>query len=145
MTEKLKIAGVQMDIAFGDPQANLRRMSQTLATTAEGGSQLTVFPECALTGYCFNSRQEAMPLAETIPGPSTERVGKLCRELDVHCVFGLLEIDGDRLFNACVLVGPQGLVGSYRKVHLPYLGVDAFAAPGDRPFAVHDVLVLASG
>src|SRR5262249_5376315 len=45
----------------------------------------------------------------------------------------------DRLFNACALVGPTGLVASYRKVHLPLLGVDRFATPGDRPFAVHDL------
>jgi predicted amidohydrolase len=57
----------------------------------------------------------------------------------VHCVFGLLEVDGERLFNACVLVGPDGLVASYRKIHLPSLGVDRFTTPGDRPFAVQAV------
>ena len=45
---------------------------------------------------------------------------------------------GASLFNACVLAGPEGVVGTYRKVHLPYLGIDMFANPGDRPFAVHD-------
>ena len=54
------------------------------------------------------------------------------------CIFGLLERDGARLFNACVLAGPEGVVGSYRKVHLPFLGIDMFVDPGDRPFAVHD-------
>ena len=47
--------------------------------------------------------------------------------------------DGRRLFNACVLVGPRGSWGSYRKVHLPFLGIDMFVDPGDRPFAVHEV------
>jgi predicted amidohydrolase len=42
-----------------------------------------------------------------------------------------------RIFNAAVLVGPAGVVGSYRKVHLPYLGIDMFTSYGDRPFAVH--------
>ena len=41
-------------------------------------------------------------------------------------------------YNACVLVGPDGSWGSYRKVHLPFLGIDMFVDPGDRPFAVHD-------
>ena len=50
----------------------------------------------------------------------------------------MLERDGDRLFNACVLTGPDGVVATYRKVHLPFLGVDMFADPGDRPFAVHE-------
>jgi predicted amidohydrolase len=44
---------------------------------------------------------------------------------------GLLERDGDLLRNAAVLVGPEGLVGSYRKTHLPFLGVDRFVTPGD--------------
>jgi predicted amidohydrolase len=56
-------------------------------------------------------------------------------------VFGLLERDegNGRLYNACALVGPRGLVAVYRKIHLPFLGVDRFATPGDRPFAVHDL------
>ena len=72
--------------------------------------------------------------------PTAPRWARSC-SLSQHrcfCVFGLLERDGARLFNACVLAGPDGLVGGYRKVHLPYLGIDMFADPGDRPFAVHD-------
>ena len=60
-------------------------------------------------------------------------------------MFGLLERDGSRLFNACALVGPDGLVGSYRKIHLPFLGVDRFADPGDRPFAVHEAAGIRIG
>ena len=54
-----------------------------------------------------------------------------CRRLGVHVVCGLLERDGDAIHNAAVLVGPDGLVGSYRKSHLPFLGVDRFVRPGD--------------
>ena len=36
-----------------------------------------------------------------------------------------------------MLIGPEGVVASYRKVHLPFLGIDMFVTPGDRPFAVH--------
>ena len=61
-----------------------------------------------------------------------------CGQHRCYCVFGLLESRRHRLFNACVLTGPDGVVGSYRKVHLPFLGIDMFADPGDRPFAVHD-------
>src|SRR5262249_55234916 len=45
----------------------------------------------------------------------------------------------NQFFNACALIGPQGFVASYHKVHLPVLGVDRFVRRGDRPFAVHDV------
>src|SRR5262249_17446556 len=50
-----------------------------------------------------------------------------------------------KLFNAAVLVGPKGVVGNYRKVHLPGLGVDRHVDPGDRPFAVHEIDVGGGG
>lgn len=137
MSEPLKIAGVQMDVTLGDTTSNLERITQSLEVTAAAGASLTVFPECAATGYCFDSLEEARDYGESIPGPSTERIGLVCAQLGVFAVFGLLEGDGKRLFNACVLMGPAGLVGSYRKIHLPFLGVDRFTTPGDRPFAVH--------
>jgi predicted amidohydrolase len=79
----------------------------------------------------FESLDEAMPFAEEIPGPTTEALEAACRRLDAHVVCGLLERDGDVLYNAAVLVGPDGLIGSYRKTHLPFLGVDRFTTPGD--------------
>jgi 5-aminopentanamidase len=141
MSEPLpnKIAGVQMHVKLGDVAANRAAILDGLARAADLGATLIVFPECALTGYGFESKAEAMPHAETIPGPSTEAVARACREKGVSVVFGLLERDGDRLFNACVLVGPEGVIGSYRKVHLPSLGVDKHVDPGDRPFGVHEI------
>jgi predicted amidohydrolase len=133
------IAGVQMDVTFGDVAANRAAILDGLARAADLGAKLVVFPECALTGYCFASRDEAMPHAETIPGPTTEAVALACRERGVFAAFGLIERDGDRLYNACALVGPAGMIGSYRKVHLPSLGLDRLVDPGDRPFAVHEV------
>ncbi|MFN6107843.1 MAG: carbon-nitrogen hydrolase family protein [Planctomycetaceae bacterium] len=133
----MRIAGVQMDVVLQNPQRNLARIASGLAETTKQGAELTVFPECAVPGYCFSSLEEALPFAETIPGPATESVTKVCRELGAHALFGMLERDGSRVFNAAVLVGPTGVVGSYRKVHLPYLGIDMFTSYGDRPFAVH--------
>ena len=137
MADPVTIAAVQLHVDFADRESNLRRMLLFLEQSASEGARLTVFPECALTGYCFDSLDEARPHAEPIPGPSTEKMAQACQRLGCHVVYGLLESDGTRLFNACVLVGPQGVVGSYRKVHLPFLGVDRFTTPGDRPFAVH--------
>lgn len=139
------IAVAQIDIAFADRERNLARMIQVLEETAAKGAALTIFPEAALAGYCFDSLDEARPLAEPIPGPSTQRLTDVCRKLKTHAIYGLLEADGDRVFNACVLVGPEGVVGSYRKIHLPFLGVDRFTTPGDRPFAVHEVVGMRIG
>src|SRR5437868_13621423 len=110
MSAPIKVALAQIDIAFGESKQNLDRMIQVLAETAANGAKLTVFPEAALSGYCFESLEEARPHAEPIQGPSTKRLSGVCRELGVFAVYGLLEVDGDRLFNACVLVGPEGVV-----------------------------------
>jgi predicted amidohydrolase len=135
----MKIAGVQMDVVLGDVAGNLRRMADHLRQAAAAGARLVVFPECTAAGYCFESADEARRFAEPIPGPFTAAMHEACRAAGVHAVFGMIETDGARLFNAAVLVGPQGVLGAYRKVHLPYLGLDMFTTPGDRPFAVHDV------
>jgi predicted amidohydrolase len=121
-----------------EKKRNLDRVSELLGMAALRGAKLVVFPECAITGYVFGSREEAMPLAEPVPGPSTEALADLCAQRDVHAVVGLLETDGEHLYNAAALVGPQGVVGTYRKVHLPYLGVDRFADRGSGPFRVYD-------
>ena len=137
MSDIVKIAAVQIDPKITKNEVNLEKMLLWTAKAAAEDAQLIVFPECSLTGYAFNSREEALPFMETIPGPATDKLADLCRKLGVHVVFGLLEVDGNKCYNAAVLVGPQGLVGKYRKNHLPFLGVDRFVDPGDRPFQVH--------
>jgi predicted amidohydrolase len=135
-----KIAGVQLDCRLGDVPGNLERMRARLREAAERGARLIVFPECALSGYCFRGKDEALPHSEPLPGPASDALAADCARLGVFVVAGLLERQaGGELFNSCMLVGPQGLLGGYRKVHLPYLGVDRFTTPGDRPFAVHDL------
>ncbi len=135
----MKIAGVQMDISITDNAGNVARMIDQLRIAASEGARLAIFPECAVPGYCFGSLAEARPYAEPIAGPSVTEMTAACRELDSYAVFGMLERDGERVFNVAVLTGPLGLVGVYRKVHLPYLGIDMFTTPGDKPFAIHEV------
>lgn len=136
MPDTVRVAGVQMDVQIGHADRNLAHMIEFLRQTSRQGAVLTVFPECALSGYCFDSLEEARPHAEPVPGPSTQRLAEACREFKIYAVMGMLEADGERLFNACVLVGPEGIVGTYRKVHLPYLGIDRFTTSGDRGFPV---------
>lgn len=132
----MKIAGVQMDVTIADVAANVDAMTAHLAETARHGASLTIFPECSATGYCFESIDEAREYAQPVTGPISEKMTAACRQHGAFAVFGMLEQDGDRIFNAAVLVGPEGVVGSYRKVHLPFLGVDMYTSFGDRPFAV---------
>lgn len=125
-----------MDIAIADAVGNLKKMESRLNETTAHGAQLTVFPECTTTGYCFGSLEETVQVAESLEGPSIASVQAMCQEKDTMVVFGFLELAGDRVFNALALVGPSGLLGTYRKIHLPLLGVDRFTTPGDRPFDV---------
>jgi len=141
MEQKVKIAGVQMEPIISDKEGNLESCLEMIRTTAKEGARLIVFPECTLPGYCFSSLEEAIPFTESIPGPSTDKIMGLCRELKVYVVIGLLEADGDKYYNAAALIGPDGLVGKYRKLHLPYLGVDRFLNHGNLPLAVYETEV----
>ena len=141
MDKKVKIAGLQMEPKILDKERNLARCLELIELAAEEGARLIVLPECALTGYCFSSLEEAIPVAEPILGPGTEKLMAACRELNVYVVVGLLEKDGDKCYNTAVLLGPHGSVGKHRKLHLPYLGVDRFLDRGDLPLTVFDTEV----
>ena len=140
-------AAVQTDPQLADVEGNLATILAGLADAAGGGAgappgdagvDLAVFPECALSGYGFGSREEGLAVAQTVPGPATEAVAAACAEHDTIVVFGLLERDGDRLYNSAAVVGPGGVLGVYRKTHRPFLGVDRFVDPGDRGYPVFD-------
>jgi 5-aminopentanamidase len=141
MPDKVKIAAVQIDPKIGANAENLAKILRFAHTAASAGAQLIVFPECALSGYMFNSRAEALPFAETLPGPAVEKVAAFCQENGVHLVFGLLEKDGSKCYNAAALVGPDGLIGSYRKAQMVYLGADRYLDKGDRPYRIFDTPV----
>jgi len=133
----MRVAVAQMEPRLAEKERNLDAALERLEEAAAAGAHLLVLPECAIPGYMFDSAEEALPYAEEIPGPTTEAFERECARLGVHAITGLLERDGDTLYNAAILVGPDGLIGSYRKTHLPFLGVDRFVTPGDE-FKVFD-------
>lgn len=134
----VRVAVVQTDPQLGRNADNLADIVGRLRDAATQSARLVVFPECAVSGYGFPHLEAARAAAESLPGPTTATLVEACAELDVYAVVGLLERDGAAVFNAAVLVGPEGLLGAYRKLHLPYLGVDRFTTPGDRGFQVWD-------
>ena len=134
----VRVAAVQMEPKLGEVDRNLSVIVAKLREAAEDNAKLIVFPECALTGYGFDSREAAAPYGQALDGPAAMSIAAVCRELGVWTIFGFIESDGPGLYNACVLVGPDGPVATYRKVHLPFLGLDRFVDPGNRPFAVHE-------
>ncbi len=136
----MKVAAVQMDVTILEKQRNLEKILAKLEAAARAGAGIVVFPECALTGYCYASKEEADPVAETVPGPSLEKLWEAAKSLDCTAVVGLLERDGNQMYNAAAVVTPQGIADTFRKLHLPFLGIDRFVAPGDKPFPVFETL-----
>lgn len=142
----LRAAAVQMDIEIGDNAGNLARVLERLDAAAKHGAQLVVFPECALSGYCFGSLEEARPYAERPSGGFAEEFARLCQNRGVTGVLGFLEQEGS-CFNSALLATAQGARGRYRKTHLPTLGVDRFVTPGgelrvfDAPFGRLGILI----
>jgi predicted amidohydrolase len=133
----MRVAVAQIEPKLGEVERNLETCLARLEQATAEGAELLVLPECAIPGYMFASPEEALPLAEEIPGPSTEALERECRRRGAYVVCGMLERDGDALRNSAVLVGPDGLIGTYRKTHLPFLGVDRFVVPGNE-LAVYD-------
>lgn len=135
------IAAVQTDFEIGHVHKNVEIVRHRLKIAADNGAKLIVFPECALSGYCFDSREEALG-ASVLVNDTDEAIAAIikdCKALSVYAIVGLLERSGESLFNSCVCLGPEGVVASYRKLHLPFLGVDRLVDPGDRPLDVFEV------
>ncbi|KRC19152.1 hydratase [Acidovorax sp. Root217] len=113
------VASIQMEPRIGRKDENLARSVALVERAAAGGAVLVVLPELANTGYMFESRAEAFALAEPVPaGPSTQAWIEVARRCNTLIVAGIAERDGERLYNAAVVVGPGGWLGTYRKLHL---------------------------
>ncbi|MGC9357851.1 MAG: carbon-nitrogen hydrolase family protein [Anaerolineae bacterium] len=136
------VAVAQMDPKLGENESNRRRVLELFRVATSDGARLVVFPECATSGYGFGDVESAREAAESIPGPTTQMLTPVCAESDAYAVVGLLEQRGEEgVYNSAVLVGPEGVVGVYRKAHLPLLGVDRFTVPGGTGFPVWETTI----
>ena len=110
----MKVALAQLAPKLLDKAANLARIERTVA---KAGADLAMFGELFLTGYMA---RDAFPrLAETVPGPATDRLSTIASEYGAHVLVGMPERDpkGRHLFNTSVLVAPDGRLWRYRKIH----------------------------
>jgi len=106
---------------WGDKNANLEKIKRLIAQAAEQGVNIVAFPELSLSGYeCSEDFSMHKELSETIPGPATDEVAALAKEHDIYVMFGMPERDEalDGCYISCPLIGPEGLIGTYRKLHL---------------------------
>jgi predicted amidohydrolase len=115
----VRVACLQMDIKIGDITANIKKSVRMINEAADNGAVLVVMPEMANTGYSFNNKKEALELAENIQDSKSINAWiNVAHDRNIHIVSGITEIDGADLYNTAVLIGPNGLVGKYRKLHL---------------------------
>jgi len=140
-SNQLTVAGIQLDPKIGLVRENRVRILSLIDEVAAQGAKLVVFPECALSGYVFDDIGEARMASERVPGPSTRAVAATCKELGVYAIVGMLEDAGETIYNSAVLCGPEGLVGVYRKTHLPFLGVDMMTGPGPDAYRVFNTAI----
>jgi predicted amidohydrolase len=123
---------------MGEVAANVARSIELVEQAAAQGARLVVLPELANTGYVFASRQEAYALAEAVPdGPSSQAWIALAQRLGIYLVAGIAERSGGRLYNAALIAGPDGYLGTYRKLHL-WGDENLFFEPGDLGLPLFD-------
>lgn len=134
----VKVAAVQLQPELGNVEANVQKGIDMIKEAAAGGAKIIVLPELSTCGYVFNCREEAFAVAEPVPeGPTVKKWEAVAAECGVYIVAGIPERDGDKLYNICVLVGPNGYMGRYRKLHL-WDREKLWFEPGDEGTPVFD-------
>ena len=96
-----------------------------------------VLPELFNTGYNFVDAGEVASLAEPVDGQTYGAIAEFARRNSCYVAYGFAEQSG-RIYNSAALVGPDGRVGLFRKVHLFYRET-LFFSPGDLGFPVFDL------
>ena len=115
----VKVAAIQMEPQVGHKDENVRKSLACINDAADAGANLVVLPELCNSGYVFTTRAEAFELAEPVPdGPTCREWARVAAERGLYIIAGISERVEQELFNAAVLIGPQGHIGTYRKVHL---------------------------
>jgi predicted amidohydrolase len=117
----VSVACISFATVWGNKQANLDKMKKFIGDAATQGNNFVVFPELALTGYECDDGCMHHANAETIPGSSTEEIAALAKKHNVYVIFGLPERDKkdpNIRYISSAVIGPEGLLGAYRKLHL---------------------------
>ena len=142
--EVVTVGVVNFASVLRDKAATLDKMERFTRDAARQGCDLVVFPELALNSWDGCKECLALPSgtscewhlgqAELVPGPATDRMAALAAELDIHVIFGMEERDPHeptKIYNASAVIAPDGILGTYRKLHLGIpLETDRFS-PGD--------------
>jgi predicted amidohydrolase len=127
-----KVAVAQMDCKLGDVETNLATIENLATRMERRGADIVCFPELATTGYSLNAKWRRY--AETVPGPTSNRLASLAHEFGFYLICGIVERDAKskRIFDSTILLSPEGdFLGVYRKVHL-WANERKYFTPGGR-------------
>ncbi len=131
----MKAGFYQFNPAFGKKKENIEKV---VSAAKDIDLELLVLPEFFATGYQFVSPEEVAELSETIPGGyTTEVLSELSNKRGIFIAAGLPEKSGNKFYNSAVFIGPDGLIGVYRKTHL-FFEEHLYFTPGDTGFKVWD-------
>lgn len=112
----MKVGVYQFDIKIREVEKNITKVEEVLNGI---NSDLVVLPELFTTGYLFSNKEDLMKYSENIPNGNTiKRLEKIAKTKDMFIVGGLSEKEDNKIYNTAVLVGPEGYIGKYRKIHL---------------------------
>jgi 5-aminopentanamidase len=130
----MRVAVVQTNPIFGEIETNVRN---AIAMMEGVEADLFVLPELFNTGYNFFDGEEVERLSENTSGYTFDLVSTFARRKSCYVVYGFAE-KTVRLYNSASLVGPYGMMGLYRKIHLYNKENDLFS-PGDLGFPVFNL------
>ncbi|KHE73235.1 carbon-nitrogen family hydrolase [Halobacillus sp. BBL2006] len=112
----MKLAIVQMDIAFGDPEANRSNAKKHIEKAAKKDSEFILLPELWTTGYDLSRFEE---IAETLEGPTHQMLQDLAKKWQVSIAGSVAEREGSQFYNTFVAYNKNGeRILNYRKAHL---------------------------
>lgn len=132
----LRIAVVQMRSQVGDTAGNLARIERFTREAAGEKVDILCFPELCICGY--NAGNTSLPEPEPLGGDSVKNLEAIARGSSTTLLAGLLEQDTSGIvYNTQVICGPEGIVGSYRKTHVPTSEIGTWHPGGDLPVFAH--------
>jgi len=149
MGKKLTIAGVQM-ASTAALEDNLRKAASLIEIAAEKGAKIITLPQLFNRPWFPASvNQEDLSLAETEEGESITFLRDAAEKNKVVLIAGIFEKSGDEHFNTAFVLGPDGgIIGRYRKMHVPQIPLweeRSYFKPGDLGFPVFKTPFAAIG
>ena len=115
--EAFKVAAIEFNPEFMELDKNIVAATAIAEEAAKNGARLIVMPEAAVSGYIYRDLEQFLPYMDTVPGKTTDSLLRVTKQYNCYIAIGIAEIDHDTglTYNTGALVGPNGLVGKYRK------------------------------